>query len=82
MRNRVFFRESLWIIQNSEYHPGASCRTAFALSEVYAQLGRFSEADSSIEEGRKLREQIPDVEQLGLGTSPEEYDKFVGFSHR
>jgi hypothetical protein len=72
----------LRIIQNSEYHPGASCRTAFALSEVYAQLGQFSEADSCLEEGKQLRGMISGVELLNLGTNPEEYDKFVGFSHR
>jgi len=77
-----FFRKSLQILGSSECHPGASCRTAFALSEVYERIGNPKMAARYMKEGKKHRSNIVGAEFSELGISPGEYDRFVGFSHR
>ena len=77
-----FFRKSLQILGSSECHPGASCRTAFALSEVYERIGDSKMAARYMKEGKIHRSRIVGAEFFELGISPGEYDRFVGFSHR
>lgn len=77
-----FFHKSLQILGSSECHPGASCRTAFALSQVYERIGDSKMAARYMKEGKRYRSRIVGPEFFELGISPGEYDRFVGFSHR
>ena len=80
--NRSLFHEALDILEVSECHPGALCRSAFALFEAYDQCGDSHAAMRYELVGISHREKIRDVPASHLGKNPSEYDRFVSVVHR
>jgi hypothetical protein len=69
------------ILDHTEYHFGAYCRTAFALAGVLSQTDKFEDAAKMVEVGKEARVKIPGIDATVLSTRPEDYDQFVGFAH-
>ncbi|KAI9659506.1 MAG: hypothetical protein M1821_001764 [Bathelium mastoideum] len=76
------YREALEILEASECHRGALCRTAFALSEVYDQLSDPSAVVQYQNIGLSYREQITNSLGSNLGMTSQDYERFVGIAHR
>lgn len=69
------------ILDCTEYHFGAYCRTAFALAGVLSQTGQFGDAAKMMEVGKEAQAKIQGIDATTLSTRPEDYDRFVGFAH-
>lgn len=78
----IFFQEALSILKGGEYHIGAYCRTAFALAKAHRAASDHREAKIVETNAMRERGNIPEEQRSGLGTNPEEYDKFVHFAYR
>lgn len=66
------FLEALGILANCECHPGAVCRTAFALSEAYLMEGNEALAQKYLAYARTY-----DISDDSACSMPMSYDKFV-----
>ena len=75
--NRTLFEKALEILKTSECHPGAICRTAFALSETYSRVDNKCAAMQFELDGRNYRDRIANSMRTELGTRSQDYDKFV-----
>lgn len=71
------FLEALSILASGECHPGAVCRTAFALSRTYLLLGDSPSAHKYLASAHSYRARILDADIRDLDDNPSNYDRFV-----
>lgn len=79
---RPLFSEAFDILKSCECHPGAVCRSAFALADAYNQVGDNPSAQNYHDLGETYRARIIDVASSTLGANPASYDRFVSIGFR
>lgn len=70
------FLEALSILASGECHPGAICRTAFAVSGTYLLVGDNVSAQKYLASAHSYRARILDADIRDLDDTPSTYDKF------
>ncbi|KAK1758829.1 hypothetical protein QBC47DRAFT_457232 [Echria macrotheca] len=70
------FTDAYRILSSGECHPGAVCRTLYALAESYRRL-EHPMASTCLREAETFRGRIRDVDTREFGQDPGRYDRFV-----